>query len=554
MKKATYRSLIQILLVILILFQFNSCLDPNWDLERVSDEFVITPGVAAPLLYGSLSVDELLTELDNSGFIEVDEDSLLYISFREDLFSFPASDVIDIPDQSFLEFFIETDVAISPEWLAANVGDTVTFEKNKDGVFVFENNERIDSIQVKTMDLVIDVVSTFEHTGILTITSDGVLIDGEPFQDVVQISDASGNFTYRKTIPVDGHTVILDNSNPDTTVLPLHFQLDLINSGNPVLPSQSCDITMSFVDPEFYSVFGYIGDYDLLVAEDSFEFDVLESDTINGNISFADPQLNLEISNSYGVPVDIDLSNVRAFSKSTGEYTDLIFNPGVIPFSIRAPGIDNIGDTANSVLRINKDLCNIVEVMESTPSEFSYRVSTITNPDGPEETVNFVTDSSKLDVGLEVVIPIWLRADGFSIETTEPFDFEDQIGGEADLVDYLRLTLDAANGLPADVIMQVYFKDGSYNILDSMFVSDAFLISANVDDNDEVISANEQSKSVEFTGEKIEKIENTKYLTIRAGANTARASEGKYVKFFSYYDVEFKLKMKADLTINSQDL
>ncbi|MGC9343924.1 MAG: hypothetical protein ACP5E3_14565, partial [Bacteroidales bacterium] len=284
----------------------SSCLDPKWDFERVSDEVVLTPGIAAPLFYGNLELGDMVDLIDITNSVKRFDDSLLYISYATGLISFPANEIVPIPNQTFLEFFIDSDIALAPEWIGSDVNDTVSFRKNRDGVFIFENNERIDSIHVKTMDLVIDVRSTFKHTGILTITSESILIDGEPFQDVVQISDASGNFTYSRTIPIDGHTVILDNSNPDTTFLPLTFDLDLINSGNPVLATESCDISMTFVDPEFHAVFGYIGDYNLISANGSVELDIFDLDDFKGTLLFADPRFTLDITNSYGLPVEVD--------------------------------------------------------------------------------------------------------------------------------------------------------------------------------------------------------------------------------------------------------
>jgi hypothetical protein len=181
-----------------------------------------------------------------------------------------------------------------------------------------------------------------------------------------------------------------------------------------------------------------------------------------------------------------------------------------------------------------------------------YTVSASTNPEGTSRT-NFVTDSSDLSVDFELVLPIWIKASGFSMEETQPFNFEDQIGGSADFVDYLRFTLDATNGLPLDVNMQVFFLDDNMNILDSLYEDDSFLLPASLDANDKVDQRTEQSKITEFTEEKIEAIKSTKNLLIRASGTTAEEENDKYVKFYSYYTVDFKLKMKADLTVNSRD-
>ncbi len=553
--KDTGFRILSITLISGLIILMNSCLDPQWDFEKFSDEIILTPGVAAPIAYGSLSLDELLNELDSSGYVKIFDDSLLYISYANRLFSHPANEVVDIPNQNFLEFFIESDIALSPEWIGASPEDTIMFHKDKAGVFNFQNNEKIDSFHVKTMDLVINVQSSFEHSGVLTISSDSILINGEAFREVVQISDASGNFSYSKTLSLDEHSIYLDNTDPDNTVLPLSFDLALINSGNPILPGQSLDITMTFIDPEFHSVFGYLGDYELMMSNDVVVIDIFDTDSLagGGSIFFADPRFNLDVANSYGIPVEVNISQLEAYSKINDQTTQVVFEPGVNPFSIAAPGLDAVGDTVNTPIAINKETSNIDEVMKTFPRDFIYTVSAATNPGSDGTANNFVTDTSDFIVDFEVILPIWIKAEGFEMEDTLSFDFEDRFGESTNIIDYLRFTLDAANGLPMEINMQVYFLDENYTVLDSLYEEDSFLLPATLNESFMVEDRVEQSKSAEFTKEKIDAIKPSKYLRVKASSTTAGAETDNYVKFYSYYTVDFKLKMKADLTINSRE-
>ncbi|MFW5877947.1 MAG: hypothetical protein ACOCUP_02425 [bacterium] len=552
--KLTCRLFILIFISFFLLFT-NSCLDPEWDFEKFSDEVVLTPGIAAPLVHGTLSLDQVLNKLDGTNYVKRFDDSLLYISYANRVISYPANEVVEIPNQNFLEFFIESDVALSPEWIGAEVGDTVSFHKDKSGEFSFPNNERIDSIHIKTMDLVIDVQSSFKHTGILTITSENILVDGEAFQEVIQISDASGNFSISRTIVMDGNTVYLDNTDPSTTILPLTFDFDLINSGNPVLAGESLDITMTFVDPEFYSLFGYLGDYELFLSSDDVVIDIFDTDSITGggSIQFADPIFNLDIANSYGLPVLLNISELEAYSRINDVTSEVVFEPGLNPFTISAPGLDAVGDTANTLIAINKETSNIDEVIQTSPREFMYTVSAVTNPGGSQAATNFVTDSSDFLVDFEIILPIWIKAEGFTMEETYPFNFEERFGDNTDMVDYLRFTLDATNGLPLEVNMQVYFLDQFSNILDSLYTNDDFLLPASLNAGSKVEEPTEQSKAIEFTKGRIEAIKPATDLLIKASGTTADAESDKFVKIYSYYTVDFKFKMKADLNLNSRD-
>ncbi len=529
-----------------------SCMPDHYDLNRFSTEIELTPGIATPLAYGTLSIEDILDHADSNSYVKHFDDDLLYLTYYKELMSYPASEIVDIPDQDFIEIFISPDINI-PAWLISAMGDTVNFTKVKNAEFVFTHNERLDSVNVKTATLNINVTSSFKQTGILTIHSDHLLIGGKPFRKVVQISDPSGNFSYNADVPIDGSSLYLDNSNPDTTFLPLVFDLQLINSGNPVLTSESCDINLSLSNISFNSVFGYIGDYDVLVQSGEVDIDLFGDSLMGGKLLFADPRFNLDVDNSYGIPMQIELSNVSAYSAENDITTDIVFN-GVNPFTINAPDIFHIGDTVNTQIAVSKENCNIADAMETQPKSFTYSVRAITNPDGSEGSVNFVTDSSDLKVGFEVVLPIWINAEGFSLEDTLDFDLEKEIGEDADIINYLRLTLDAKNGIPLRVNLQVYFADGNYQVIDSLFHDDdLFLAGALLDGNDKVLQSVENAKAIEFTHERVEAIKPTKYLMVRASVNTKDASAGKYVKFYSYYTIDFKLKLKANVTINSRD-
>ena len=69
-----------------------------------------------------------------------------------------------------------------------------------------------------------------------------------------------------------------------------------------------------------------------------------------------------------------------------------------------------------------------------------------------------------------------------------------------------------------------------------------------------LISTNIKLSKYGFDNDKLERIQTAKYIFLKATINTAGASDGDYVKFFSYYDIYFKLKLDAALNINTRDL
>ncbi len=541
------------ILFFLFILGLNSCFDDHWDLDRISDEIEINPGIAAPLAYGILSIDDLINKFDTAGRVKKFEDSLLYLVYKKELMSYKASEILNIPDQDFPEIYISSDINI-PEWLVSGLGDEITFVKEKKEEFVFENNERLDSIRIKQTTLHIHVESEFHHSGSITVTSENILINGEKFSREVQISDASGNFSYDADIPVDGAIVTLDNTDPTLTTIPFTYELKLVNSGAAINSDESCSIAISIRNIEFSSVFGYLGDHEVLLNSGEVDIDLFDDALQKGNIFFADPKIQISVENSYGVPVSLELSNMVARSKKNNSTSTLVFT-GINPFQVTAPAIDRIGQADTTLIEINKDNSNIDEAMNIQPESFTYSVNAITNPGNPTSANNFATDSSDMKIDLEVLLPLWVRADGFILEDTLDWDYENEFGEDTDFVEYLRLGMEAQNRIPAQVKLQLYFKDENYVTLDSLFHDNDFLLhGAGLDNNEKAGPAVTEEKTVEITASRIEKVKPTKHLLVRATLNSTGADQNKFVKYYSYYTIDFKLKLKARLNLNTRDL
>lgn len=538
--------------VITFLLIITSCLDDRYDFSKISDEIEITPGLAAPIAYGSFTIADILDEVNTSGYVKEYDDNLLYIVYSDKLLSFRSSDIIDIPDQTFLELYLDSEFVIPPGF---QVGQPIHVAKEKNGEFVFLNNERIDSIFLKNSTLRIDIRSTFRHTGTLTISSPNIIIDGVPFSEEIKISTTSGNFSETLNIPLEGSKISLDNSNPDTTFLPLRFDLELINSGFGVSSGDKCDISMSLVNIDFYSAFGYLGDYELLYDAGGVGIQIFDSELEEGSIRFYDPQFHFEINNSYGIPVSVELYDVMARSEiEDGLVTPVTFS-GQNSFILPVEGATTVGSSALTDTVFNTANSNIADALETQPNEFFFKAKATTNPPGSGSLNNFLTDSSKIDVDFQVVLPIWIKAEGFTLSDTTDFDMEEEFGEAVEYIERLKVTLDATNGLPLEVDLQVLFLDENYSIIDSMFIDNKmFLEPALLDLNDEVIEGKSQTHEISFSSSRLEAIKSTKYAIVKAAVSTAGASEDNYVKFFSDYKIDFKLKLMARFNINSRDL
>ncbi len=549
-KKSYFYVIPSLFVSALILF---SC-QKNYNMDKVSDEVEYTGDWALPLVKASLSLEEIIEEYDTEGYTFIDDEFLIHFTYSDSLISEIASDLVTIKPQNFLQIYIDSEIDI-PAFQGSGVGDTLTYYKTKNYKFAIENGGKLDSIYLKQGDLNLSVTSQFHHLGILTITSDYIKKDGVSFEEVVQISSADGSFTMNELIDVAGYDLYFDNSQPDTTLLPVNFELKLINSGAPINAGETCEITMNFSNLDFFAAFGYIGDYQFLSDSGEIELEFFE-EFPEGNIRFENPQFIFNIRNSIGVPVQGELFNLSGTSTESGQTVDIAFDPGYMPFTVEAPSLAEIGQTKSTVFTVSGENSNIPDAIEIKPNRVTYGVRAMADPGSTTERNHFVLDTSRIDVDYEVVVPLWLSASGLSYEVDSmDFDFEEDFGDASDNINKLIFRVEVDNWLPLDVDLQVYFLDDLYTLVDSLFESPERILGSdpeNLDADGKITSPENKVTEIVFEKDDLDKLKPAKYMKLSAALATTDQGQPP-VKIYSFYTIDFNLAIRASFRLNSRD-
>ncbi len=542
-----------ILVALLIFFIPVSCVK-NYDMDKLSDEVEWAPDFMGPVIKASLSLEEIIKEYDTEGYTFTDDEFLIHFTYSDSLISEVASDLVTIKTQNFLQIYIDSEIT-TPEFLGSGVGDTLTYNKVKNFKFAIENGGKLDSIYLKQGDLNLSVTSQFHHLGILTITSDYIVNGGVPFEEVVQISSADGSFSMNKLIDVAGYDLYFDNSQPDTTLLPVNFELKLINSGAPINAGETCEITMDFSNLDFFAAFGYIGDYQFLSDSGEINLEFFE-EFPEGNIRFENPQFIFNIRNSFGVPIQGELFNLSGTSTESGQMVDIAFDPGYMPFTIEAPSLTEIGQSKFTVFTVSGENSNIADAIEIKPDLVTYGVRASADPGSASERNHFVLDTSRIDVDYEVVVPLWLSASGLSFEEDSlDFDFEEDFGDVSDHINSLTFRVEVDNWLPLDVDLQVYFLDELYTLVDSLFDSPERILGSDpesLDADGRITSPENKVTEIVFEKEDLDRLQPAKYMKLSADLATTDQGQPP-VKIYSYYTIDFKLAIRANFRLNSRE-
>jgi hypothetical protein len=491
---------------------------------------------------------DMVAEFDSAGYVDEFEDGLIYLAYSDTVVEVMMDTLDFLPDGFYTQIYFDTEISGDPFFIGSSVGDTIHFIKSKFFGFDMEGENRLDSIIFKGGDLLTEIVSTFQHAGFLTISSPYILdAGGNSYSYTVMISDPSGNFTWSESQDLDGYTLLTEKQG-DSSIFRMDYDFALINSGNPIIPGQSCEINSNFLDMGFYSLFGYIEPDEVVSESGVLDIPVYADFPELEHLKVADPRIQVFTESSMGLPFELALDSVIG-TAGDGSTETLEFYEGH-PFVIPAPTIDILGQTVSGAFYINNQTSNIQDILNIAPHTLSYKVM---GDIGSQNQNHFLLDTSRFLAELEFLLPLDLSFTEYTLSDTMDFAMGDE-GLDTSLIKQVVITLQTENQLPLELGVQVYFLDASEMVLDSLLDGNpVFLSSSVVDSEGELLEASVDSHEIDFPAEKLGVLEETEYLWIEARIVTAE-SGSKFVKFYSDYSLDFEISVFAEFRINTSEL
>ena len=375
------------------------------------------------------------------------------------------------------------------------------------------------------------------------------ILDGNrnPYSYTVQISSSTGDFTWAESLDLDGYFLGTQQQG-DSSVFRMDYDLALINSGNPVIPGDFCDINSNFLDLGFYSLFGKVDPSEVVTESGELDIPIYADFPELSHLKLADPRISIFTESSLGIPFELTLESVIATAEDGSTETLELYEGH--PFIIPAPAIDMVGETAYGEFYINNQTSNIQDLLNIAPYTLSY---TATGDIGSQSQNHFLLDTSRFLTEMEFLLPLDLAFTEYSLADTLEFALGED-GIDTSLIKNVVINLSILNELPIELGFQVYLLDPSYAVLDSLLNGDpVFLASSEVDSEGKLLQASETSQSIDFPAEKLGVLEETEYLWIEARLVTAE-SGGQFVKFYSDYTLDFEISFNAEIRINNREL
>lgn len=543
---------LQLLFAFLIVFfaiTFQSCVRKTIDLDNLGEQ-QWQPNVAAPLIYTSLSISDIATKSGASGNILVGSNNFCTLVYQGNLFSFMAKDLFVLPSQSFTQTINLSTADVT----AFNAAGTVTVNFTQTVNFsTGPLGPQIDSLIYKSGILTDSVSSDFGHNASITITIPKAVNKlGLPFSQTVNAAyTGSTPSTSASNSVLDGYKFDMTKGGTTNNQFDINYSVTLFKTNNnPVTTSNTITITQKYVNPLFDKIFGYIGQQSLIPSGkdiDTVALSIFKNSLQGGTFTLDSVRIKIIVSNSFGVPIKADLLQFKTFTPPLTLSGNILTS--TLP--IQTPGFGQIGQTLkDSVTFDNATNPNLLTEINKRPQNVIYQAAAQSNP--LAKALNFIIDTSRIKVDMEVQLPLYGIATNFMVIDTVK-DFKLDINSNNNFyVKSLTMRSYISNGFPTNVNLQVIFTDSLYVPIDSLFAPAQLSIpSAIVDGAGKVTSPTQRTTDCVFDKARIDNLGKTRRALVVAYISTYKDNFGisQPVKIYSNYMLDLKLGIQGIVNV-----
>ena len=509
---------------LVVLLVFVSCIDEN---DYSIDSVEVNPTIALPLVFGELSVQEFIKSTD-SVYVKVYPDDLVYLSYSQTLASQGIRDLFTIPNKNLIRSFFVPPLTIPPHTKDIRSDSIIEI------VDLGLSPEQLDEISFKA--------------GTITYSTTS---NSPGFNNKYEVNISLPDFISKTTNkPLNVNIASTGSINLSDYIVKLNknkFNLKLVlvlkKSTTSVIISHNTFVSLklSFLGMDFSYIKGFFGDQTSSLPAETIDIGAFGTSLDDANVSFAQPKITLEVVNDNGVPCLVDF---KKFEAQNGAQTlAVVLNPAN-PISVAYP--TQLGTSAKTSVSV----VNVKELLDFSPTQFYYKVDARINK-GLTTGNNFVADTSKMRVSLNVEVPLYGHASNISLLDTVKLDLANF---NQSTINTASLKTKVSNELPLDAKIQFYLTDDKYKILDSLLTpSQTSLIKGStVTASGDLESPGIVDQLIELEKSKIDQIFIAKYIIIKAIMNTSKKTDGTFpnVKFKSQYKMKVDLGLLANLKIN----
>ncbi len=518
---------------------FLSCrknAQPSWDTQ-----------ILAPVVNTTMTINDLIT----STYINSNPDSTVSLVYTDSLYNLNIDTILTIPD-TVLTYYqvypLTTPTLVVP-------GAPMFFSAPTTTTYPIGSVELVKGI-LQSGFMIFTVKNPLSQPVDYFYKVYNVIKNGTDTLEIRVKVNAMDSLT--EQIPISGYTVDFTGPkhnayNDITTSIQVNLdssasQLTL-NSGDVLV---SANITFKQITP--YYAKGYFGTAAKTYGPENVAFPVF-SKVLSGSLNLQNVNVNLSLSNGFGVDASLVLSQLTSYNSHTNTTVNLVDN-GVVNSTIhinRATETNNPASPVNpSVLNfaISPSNSNILAWFDNLPTSIGYALQVETDPLGNISGSNdFAYYGYGINSVLSVTIPLSLIATNLTLADTLSVNF----AGSSKTTQQVKsgtLTIYASNGFPFSAGLQLFLLNSNNIISDSLFVPAQTIAFAPVNViTGRVNSPQNSVLTIPLDATHTQELFNTKTIILYARFNMGTAPS-TYRKIYSYYQLGLKLVGNFDYEIN----
>ncbi|WP_027418894.1 hypothetical protein [Crocinitomix catalasitica] len=526
---------------LLLLFAGCKKLDPYKDLSKITSTSW-NPILAVPVAHTEFGVYDILARTDSTDLVIIDPiTGEIALTYKGEILSFRAEDLFDIPDFSESLRFSLLDLGPLP---AISYSGTATSSETSSLLIEPVAGMEIHSVTFKSGSLDFSFSTDLKHDLTIEIEIPSLLVGGAPINESFELT-YDGDVPQELARSIDLAGAIGDFTLDGMTVneIEANYSITINGTGEEIVGTESFETSIGFTDINYKNATGNFGMHSLGSYSDSILLRIFNN-AIDGYFELTNPKIRLEMINSFGFPVEVNLSDLKTVSEVTGE----TFVLDGYPSTISIPYPTEFGDDRSYLLELNKtNTTNISTIITPVPKYFHFAASGLANPDGPPVTPNFIEDVSQFKINAEIELPLEGFAHGFQMVDTVEFDFSDDV----EEVERVMFRLIINNGFPIDLSAGVTFVDEDYTTLLTPTIGIENIVkSGRINADGLVIDKTEQITDISIERLDVPKLKHAKYIIIRTDAETANGINGDIVKLYDFYSLSIKLGMQVEGKLN----
>ncbi|NVN94029.1 MAG: hypothetical protein HXX18_01970 [Bacteroidetes bacterium] len=527
--------------LILTFFLFSCVKEGDFEFDKLASN-QYNPTIAAPFVSSRLTLKDIIN--DTSGIIQVNssDNSIKLVYSTNKLVSIMAKDLFKIPNQS-----IQTDS--SNLVLTVPSGDSNYYSIIKPYSFILPaSGQRVDSVFIKNATLKVKVNTDINHKGRIKLTIPNIKRpDGQDFsiEEPVDPTGLSTPFTH-VILPINlsGCKIIFNNAPGHNNEVVFKYEHWLYKDALPYNNPYFIHLNDTLENISYDKLFGYIGQQ-VFPLKDTLNFDIFNNQ-LSGQFEFNTVTVGIKTLNSYGLPIEAKIDKFQA--KNGSAVVDVTDFPTQNPFNLNYPTINQVGQTVETNIA-NQPSTHLANAINISPKTIIYNVNGKANPANNPGIQNFVLDTSKFTVAVQIELPLEGKVGGFVLQDTLDFDLKN-------IKDLEEATfrINTWNAFPLGAKVQVYFTDIFYNKLDSLVtnVQNEIITAGQINPITHMVS----SPSFCFNEflmikSRLLKIENAKKILIKAILSTP-SYPSQLVKISNNDYLDVKLGVKVKTIINTK--